>query len=143
MNELRKIAENYMRNELVRVDGIADIQLNGQEQAIRRNIHESLYVGGIRINCRRDCLANHGHQSKCFRGNDHGRGYSIHGERGKPGYSLQDIENIIVAFKENSSSGSSSSTESTSSSSKTKAPVYLKDVASVSIRTKTRKICPL
>lgn len=50
--------------------------------------------------------------------------------------SLQDIENIIVAFKENSSSGSSSSTESTSSSSKTKAPVYLKDVASVSIRNK-------
>ena len=31
MNELRKIAENYMRNELVRVDGIADIQMNGQE----------------------------------------------------------------------------------------------------------------
>ena len=33
MNELRKIAENYMRNELVRVDGIADIQLNGQEHS--------------------------------------------------------------------------------------------------------------
>ena len=50
--------------------------------------------------------------------------------------SLQDIENIIVAFKENSSGGSSSSTESTSSASKTKAPVYLKDVATVSIRNK-------
>ena len=33
MNELRKIAENYMRSELVRLDGVADIQLNGQEEA--------------------------------------------------------------------------------------------------------------
>ena len=33
MNELRKIAENYMRSELVRLDGVADIQLNGQENA--------------------------------------------------------------------------------------------------------------
>ena len=33
MNELRKIAENYMRSELVRLEGVADIQLNGQENA--------------------------------------------------------------------------------------------------------------
>ena len=33
MNELRKIAENYMRSEFVRLDGVADLQLNGQEEA--------------------------------------------------------------------------------------------------------------
>ena len=33
MNELRKIAENYMRSEFVRLDGVADVQLNGQEEA--------------------------------------------------------------------------------------------------------------
>ena len=33
MNELRKIAENYMRSELVRLEGVADIRLNGQENA--------------------------------------------------------------------------------------------------------------
>ena len=76
MNELRKIAENYMRRYSVERTGTGD----------RRNFHESLHAGGIRVNCRRNCLANHGHQSKCFRGNDHGRRYSIHGERGKPDY---------------------------------------------------------
>lgn len=33
MNELRKSAENYIRNELVRLEGIADIKLSGQEES--------------------------------------------------------------------------------------------------------------
>ncbi|MBD3178570.1 MAG: MMPL family transporter [Candidatus Latescibacteria bacterium] len=32
MNEIRRIAENYLRNELIRIDGIADVQLSGQEE---------------------------------------------------------------------------------------------------------------
>ncbi len=32
MNELRKIAENYVKNELIRVDGIADVKLSGDEE---------------------------------------------------------------------------------------------------------------
>ncbi|TLX78313.1 efflux RND transporter permease subunit [Labilibacter sediminis] len=31
MDELRKVAQNYMRNELIRIDGIADVRLSGDE----------------------------------------------------------------------------------------------------------------
>ncbi len=31
MDELRKVAQNYIRNELIRVDGIADVRLSGEE----------------------------------------------------------------------------------------------------------------
>ena len=32
MNELRKVSENYIRNELVRLEGVADVELSGVEQ---------------------------------------------------------------------------------------------------------------
>lgn len=136
MNELRKIAENYMRNELVRVDGIADIQLNGQEQAIVEISTNPYMLEAFGLTA--DGIA-----SQITAINQNVSGGTI--TDGDIQYTvkgvnlitrLQDIENIIVAFKENSSSGSSSSSESTSSAGKTKAPVYLKDVASVSIRNK-------
>lgn len=85
MNELRKIAENYMRNELVRVDGIADIQLNGQEQAIVEISTNPYMLEAFGLTA--DGLPRKSRPSiKMFPGNDHGRGYSIHGERGKPDY---------------------------------------------------------
>ncbi len=136
MNELRKIAENYMRNELVRVDGIADIQLNGQEQAIVEISTNPYMLEACGLTA--DGIAS---QITAINQNVSGGTitdgdiqYTVKGVNLIT--SLQDIENIIVAFKENSSTGSSSSSESTSSAGKTKAPVYLKDVASVSIRNK-------
>ena len=136
MNELRKIAENYMRNELVRVDGIADIQLNGQEQAIVEISTKPYMLEAFGLTA--DGIAS---QITAINQNVSGGTitdgdiqYTVKGVNLIT--SLQDIENIIVAFKENSSGGSSSSSESTSSASKTKAPVYLKDVATVSIRNK-------
>jgi hydrophobic/amphiphilic exporter-1 (mainly G- bacteria), HAE1 family len=33
MDELRKIANNYIRNELVRIEGIADVKLTGDEES--------------------------------------------------------------------------------------------------------------
>ena len=136
MNELRKIAENYMRNELVRVDGIADIQLNGQEQAIVEISTNPYMLEAFGLTA--DGIAS---QITAINQNVSGGTitdgdiqYTVKGVNLIT--SLQDIENIIVAFKENSSTGSSSSSESTSSAGKTKAPVYLKDVASGSIRNK-------
>ena len=33
MDELRLVAQNYIRNELIRIDGIADIRLSGEEES--------------------------------------------------------------------------------------------------------------
>ncbi|MFC2116311.1 efflux RND transporter permease subunit [Bacteroidota bacterium] len=32
LNELRKVAENYLRNELIRLEGIADVEIDGSEE---------------------------------------------------------------------------------------------------------------
>ena len=135
MNELRKIAENYMRNELVRVDGIADIQLSGQEKAIVEISTDTYMLEAFGLTA--DGIAS---QITALNQNvsggtitDNDIQYTVKGVNLIN--SIQDIENIIVAFKENTpSSSGSSSTQSTTGSSKPKAPIYLKDVATVSIR---------
>ena len=137
MNELRKIAENYMRNELVRVDGIADIQLTGQEQAIVEISTNPYMLEAFGLTADAIATKISSLNQNVSGGNitDGDIQYTVKGVNLIS--NLQDIENIIVAFKENSS-GSSSSSQSTTttSTSKTKAPVYLKDVATVSIRNK-------
>ncbi|MCR9011294.1 efflux RND transporter permease subunit [Gabonibacter chumensis] len=136
MNELRKIAENYMRNELVRVEGIADIQLNGQETAIVEINTDSYMLDAFNLDA--NTIA-----SKIEGLNTNVSGGTI--EEGDITYTVkgvnliktvEDIENIIVAFKETTSSGNSgeNSGATSSSSSKAKAPIFLKDVATVTIR---------
>jgi HAE1 family hydrophobic/amphiphilic exporter-1 len=127
MNELRKIAENYLRNELVRVDGIADIQLSGQEVAaveIRTDRYMldafGLTVDGIASRIEE---LNQNVSGGNIQEND--LSYSVKGVNLIR--SVEDIGNIIVAFKEESAAaGTTTST--------TKAPVYLKDVAEVILR---------
>ena len=33
LNEVRKVAENYIRNELVRLEGVAEVELSGEEES--------------------------------------------------------------------------------------------------------------
>ncbi|MDL2231750.1 efflux RND transporter permease subunit [Porphyromonadaceae bacterium OttesenSCG-928-L07] len=124
MNELRKVAENYMRNELVRIEGVADIQLNGQEEAhveIKTDPYmleaHDLTVDDIasRIenlirNVSGGTIINEDIQ------------YTVKGVNLIK--SVEDINNIIVTFKE------PSSTENDRLSN-VKAPVYLRNVAEV------------
>lgn len=133
MNELRKIAENYMRSELVRLDGVADIQLNGQEQAYVEIKTNSYMLEAFNLTA--ETIA-----SKIESVNRNVSGgtivnddiqYTIKGVNLLE--SIEDIGNIIIAFKTPSASGSS---ESNSSGSTIKAPVYLKDVADISLKNK-------
>ena len=130
MNELRKIAENYMRSELVRLDGVADIQLNGQEQAyveIKTNPYmlEAFNLTAETIASKIESMNRNVSGGSIV--NDEIQ-YTIKGVNLLK--SIEDIENIIVAFK------SPSESSSNTSSSTTKAPVYLKDVANVSLKNK-------
>lgn len=135
MNELRKVAENYMRNELVRVDGIADIQLSGQEKAIVEISTDAYMLEAFGLTAENIASQITSLNQNVSGGTitDNDIQYTVKGVNLIN--SIADIENIIVAFKENTTSSSgSSSTQSTTGSSKPKAPIYLKDVATVSIR---------
>lgn len=129
MNELRKIAENYMRSELVRLDGVADIQLNGQEEAyieIKTNSYmlEAFNLTAETIASKIESMNRNVSGGTIV--NDDIQ-YTIKGVNLLE--NLGDIENIIVAFN-------SPSSESTSSTSTVKAPIYLKDVADISLKNK-------
>lgn len=132
MNELRKTAENYMRNELVRVDGVADIQLDGQESAaieIKTNSY-MLDAFGLTANDIANKIKSINQNVSGGIITDGDTQYTIKGVSLLK--NLEDIENIIVAFKDNSS-GTSDNANSSTSQSKVKAPVYLKDVATIRI----------
>lgn len=124
MNELRKIAENYMRSELVRLDGVADIQLNGQEEVYIEVRTDPYMLEAFGLTA--DDIA-----SKIESVNRNVSGGTIVNEDIQytvKGINLirdiEDIGNIIVAFKEPEA-------EAAGASGNVKAPVYLKDVADV------------
>lgn len=134
MNELRKTAENYMRNELVRVDGIADIQLTGQEEAIVDIATDPYLLEAFGLTV--DAIAqrieglNQNVSGGTIQDNDiqyNVKGVNLLG-------SIEDIENIIVTFKESSTTSETTTASTQSTQTSVKAPVYLKDVATVTLR---------
>lgn len=129
MNELRKIAENYMRNELVRLDGVADIQLNGQENAYIEVKTDPYMLEAFGLTA--DAIAGKiENVNKSVSGGTIVNAdiqYTVKGVNLIK--SIEDIGNIIVAFKD------PGSTEE-SSASTVKAPVYLKDVATIHLKNK-------
>lgn len=131
MNELRKIAENYMRSEFVRLEGVADIQLNGQENACIEIKTDPYLLEAFDLTAE-TIAAKIENANKNVSGgtivNDDLE-YTIKGVNLVK--SLEDIGNIIVAFKTPSASSSKTETAST-----VKAPVYLKDIARVEQKNK-------
>lgn len=128
MNELRKIAENYMRSEFVRLDGVADIQLNGQENAyieIKTNSYmlEAFNLTAESIASKIESLNRNVSGGSIV--NDDIQ-YTVKGVNLLK--TLEDIGNIIVAFKTPSTESGTTST--------IKAPVYLKDVAEIELKNK-------
>ena len=80
MNELRKIAENYMRSELVRLEGVADIRLNGQENAFVE-VKTDSYM--LEPDCRNDRVENRKYEPECFGRYHCKRRHPIYGKRGE------------------------------------------------------------
>lgn len=136
MNELRKIAENYMRSEFVRLEGVADIQLNGQEEAYVEIKTDSYMLDAFGLTAESIASKIEGLNRNVSGGtivNDEIQ-YSIKGVNLLE--SLEDISNIIVTFKTPTISENS---ENAATSTNVKAPIYLKDVAQVELRNKEPK----
>jgi HAE1 family hydrophobic/amphiphilic exporter-1 len=135
MDELRKVAENYIRNELVRIEGIADVRLVGKEEGevlieTNKYLLESFGLTSDGI------AAQINNYNKNVSGGsivDMGTKYVVKGVSVLE--NLEDLQNIIVGFKQSSSSGTSAS-QSTTASASTRVPVYLRDVAMVSFANK-------
>jgi hydrophobic/amphiphilic exporter-1 (mainly G- bacteria), HAE1 family len=139
MDELRKVAENYIRNELVRIEGVADVKLVGKEESevvieTNKYILESF---GLTSDGIAATISNYNRNVSGGSIVDMGTKYVVKGVSVLE--DLEDLQNIIVAFKQSSLVSSATATlnqESETSSSSKRVPVYLRDVAKVEFANK-------
>ena len=138
MDELRRVAENYIRNELVRLEGIAEVRLLGQEQKeVLVETDEYLLQAH---NLTQSAVASRIQEyNRSISGGslvEMGAKYVIKGVGEFS--SLEDINQVVLAWVDpaevqaaNASSVSGGSVPSTE-----KIPVFLKDIANVSLVSK-------
>ena len=126
MNELRKVAENYMRNELVRIEGVAQVELTGTEENEVRIDTDPYALESFNLTVDQLSQKIQSYNRSISGGTitETGLQYVV------KGVSLlqqkEDFENLIVGYK---------STVAGSTTSE-KAPTFLKDVARVSFENK-------
>ncbi len=139
MDELRKVAENYIRNELVRIEGVADVKLTGVEESevvIETNKY-LLESFGLTSDAIAAQISNYNRNVSGGSIIDMGTKYVVKGVSVLE--DLQDLENIIVGFRQTSSAGSSSTAGASAAaaagtltaSASARVPVYLRDVAKI------------
>ncbi len=126
MNELRKVSENYIRNELVRIEGVAQVDLSGVETNEVRIDTDPYLLESFNLTVDQLSQKIQSYNRSISGGTitETGLQYVV------KGVSLlqqkEDFENLIVGYK-------STVTGSTSAE---KAPTFLKDVAKVSFANK-------
>lgn len=130
MDELRKTAENYIRNELIRLEGIADIQLSGHE--ISEVVIETNKYLLEAYDMTTDDIAR---QISSYNRNvsggsitDLGTRYIVKGVGVIE--DIDDLENIILGFRELSEGSQAGSAGETLDAAERTA-VYISDVAKV------------
>ena len=125
MSELRKVAESYVRNELIRQEGVADVSLSGQEITELTISTDSYKLSAFNLSL--DDIASRINASNQNlsggRVTELGLQYMVKGVSTLR--KEEDFQNLIVGYKniEAATQGSASNSS--------KAPILLKDVATV------------
>jgi HAE1 family hydrophobic/amphiphilic exporter-1 len=136
IDDLRKVAENYIRNELVRIEGVADVRLVGKEESevvivTNKYMLESFGLTSDGIAAQ---ISNYNRNVSGGSIVDMGTKYVVKGISVLE--DLDDLQNIIVGFKQSSSASSALSQGASAAASSERIPVYLRDVASVGFANK-------
>ncbi|MGE4587348.1 MAG: efflux RND transporter permease subunit, partial [Mangrovibacterium sp.] len=122
MNELRKTASNYIRNELIRLEGIAEVEISGEEEQ-EVLIETSPYLldaFGLSLSGLATSIENYNQSISGGSIEEMGLRYVVKGVSQLA--SLSDFENIIVGYKQTRSDDETAPY----------APVFLREVARVS-----------
>ncbi|MFO7617894.1 MAG: efflux RND transporter permease subunit, partial [Bacteroidales bacterium] len=124
MDELRRVGENYIRNELVRLEGVADVQLEGQEkkEVLISTNQYLLDAYGVTTTEITSQITNYNRNISGGSIVEMGTQYVIKGV--SVFANLNDIRQLIVGFK------SETATEGTGTTA-SRVPVFLRDVARV------------
>lgn len=134
LDELRRIGENYIRNELVRLEGVADVQLEGQEvkEVLISTNPYLLNAFGITANDITSQITNYNRNVSGGSIVEMGTQYVIKGV--SVFANLNDISSLIVGFKQ--ATAATGTTTGTTSLATNRVPVFLKDVATVEFKNK-------
>ena len=135
MDELRKIAENYIRNELVSIEGVADVKLTGIEESevvieTNKYVLESFGLTSDGIAAQ---INNYNRNVSGGSIVDMGLKYTVKGVSVLE--DIDDLQNIIVGFKQ-ASTGEQATHASGTASLQRRVPVYLRDVATIKFANK-------
>ena len=128
MAELRKIAESYVRNELVRLEGVAEVALSGQELSVL-TINTDAYKlksFGLTVDEIASRIQSNNQSISGGRVSDIGLQYLV---KSTTQFTNEaDFENLIVGYN------ATEATTGTAAQSRTanRAPIYLREVATVS-----------
>lgn len=126
LDEIRKVAESYIRNELIRLEGIADVKLAGEELAevLIETDPYLLEAYGITASDLSSRIQSYNRNVSGGSIEENGVNYSVKGVSMITGPT--DLEQIIVGTK----------TEEQADGSSAIVPVYLHDVANVLVTNK-------
>ncbi len=136
MDELRKIGENYIRNELVRIEGVADVKLSGTEES-EVVIETNKYIlasFGLTTDGIAAQIANYNRNVSGGSIVDMGLKYIVKGVSVLK--DINDLENIVVGFKQVATTPSAAAQGSTNASVSDRVPVYLRDIATIKFENK-------
>lgn len=126
MNELRKVAQNYIRNELVRLEGVAEVEVSGAEepQVLIETNQYLLDAFGLTLSDISTRINNFNQSISGGTIEEMGTRYVV------KGVSLlndaDDFEKVIVGYKQVQADNTESEY----------APIFLREVANVSVQNK-------
>lgn len=126
MNELRKVAENYIRNELVRLEGVAEVEVSGAEEneVLIETDQYMLDAFGLTLDELNTRIQNFNQSISGGSITEMGMKYVVKGVSLLT--DLSDFENTIVGYK----------AVTTEDQQAEKAPIYLREVAKISFANK-------
>lgn len=129
MDELRQSAENYIRNELVRLEGIADVQLSGEEvsEVVIETNQYILDAYGLSVNTISQQIANYNRNVSGGSITDLGLKYIVKGVSVIE--EVDDLKNVIVGFGQASATQEQAAAGQENTTIRT--PVHLGDVAKI------------
>ncbi|MCD8137594.1 MAG: efflux RND transporter permease subunit [Parabacteroides gordonii] len=134
MAELRKVAESYIHNELIRLEGVAEVTLSGQEEStltIRTDPYK-LDAFGLKIEDIASRIEANNQSISGGRVSELGLQYLV--KSSSLFTSAEDFENLIVGYKaidKQETAASTSNAGSATEATGDKAPLFLREVATV------------
>ncbi|MDR2679519.1 MAG: efflux RND transporter permease subunit, partial [Tannerella sp.] len=131
MAELRRVAENYIRNELVRLEGVAEVELSGEEE-VRLIIETDPYrldAFKLRIEEIASRIESNNQSVSGGRVSELGLQYLV--KSSTMFVSEKDFENLIVGYKPVTAQAGNTNANANANANADKAPLLLKEIASV------------